>query len=116
MALMNGLYLSGILTDTDVRTRQHQNSRISTNFYLKLMLQLMPLTSLSSKKMRAADRERERAKAGNTMASTLVADDEAAEEIDTLAGLVFSLVGRVPQRGEIVKHPVGIEFEVLHHS
>lgn len=42
-----------------------------------------------------------------------LADDEAAEEIDTLAGLVFSLVGRVPQRGEIVKHPVGIEFEVL---
>ena len=40
-----------------------------------------------------------------------LADDEAAEEIDTLAGLVFSLVGRVPQRGEIVKHPVGIEFE-----
>ncbi len=42
-----------------------------------------------------------------------LADDEQAEEIDTLAGLVFSLVGRVPQRGEIVKHKVGIEFEVL---
>jgi CBS domain containing-hemolysin-like protein len=40
-------------------------------------------------------------------------DEEEAEEIDTLAGLVFSLVGRVPQRGEIVKHPAGIEFEVL---
>ncbi len=42
-----------------------------------------------------------------------LADEEEAEEIDTLAGLVFSLVGRVPQRGEIVKHPAGIEFEVL---
>ncbi|MEQ1753938.1 MAG: hemolysin family protein [Micropepsaceae bacterium] len=42
-----------------------------------------------------------------------LADEEQAEEIDTLAGLVFSLVGRVPQRGEIVKHPGGIEFEVL---
>lgn len=42
-----------------------------------------------------------------------LADEEAAEEIDTIAGLVFSLVGRVPQRGEIVKHPAGIEFEVL---
>lgn len=42
-----------------------------------------------------------------------LADAEQAEEIDTLAGLVFSLVGRVPQRGEIVKHKVGIEFEVL---
>jgi magnesium and cobalt transporter len=40
-------------------------------------------------------------------------DEEEAEEIDTLAGLVFSLVGRVPQRGEIVVHPGGVEFEVL---
>lgn len=42
-----------------------------------------------------------------------LADEEEAEEIDTVAGLVFSLVGRVPQRGEIVKHPAGVEFEVL---
>jgi CBS domain containing-hemolysin-like protein len=40
-------------------------------------------------------------------------DEEGAEEIDTLAGLVSSLVGRVPQRGEIVSHPAGVEFEVL---
>ncbi len=40
-------------------------------------------------------------------------DEEEAEEIDTLAGLVFSLIGRVPQRGEIVAHPAGVEFEVL---
>jgi magnesium and cobalt transporter len=40
-------------------------------------------------------------------------DEEQAEEIDTLAGLVFSLVGRVPQRGEILVHPAGVEFEVL---
>jgi CBS domain containing-hemolysin-like protein len=39
------------------------------------------------------------------------ADDE--EDFDTLAGLVFSLVGRVPVRGEVVRHPSGIEFEVL---
>jgi CBS domain containing-hemolysin-like protein len=38
-------------------------------------------------------------------------EDEAS--IDTLAGLVFSLVGRVPVRGELVRHPAGIEFEVL---
>jgi CBS domain containing-hemolysin-like protein len=42
-----------------------------------------------------------------------LADEEEAEEMDTLAGLVFSLVGRVPQRGEIVVHPAGVEFEVL---
>ncbi len=40
-------------------------------------------------------------------------DEEVAEEIEILAGLVFSLVGRVPQRGEIVVHPGGVEFEVL---
>jgi CBS domain containing-hemolysin-like protein len=38
---------------------------------------------------------------------------EEAQEIDTLAGLVFSLVGRIPVRGELVRHPSGIEFEVL---
>jgi CBS domain containing-hemolysin-like protein len=34
-------------------------------------------------------------------------------DIDTLGGLVVSLIGRVPQRGEIVAHPNGVEFEVL---
>ncbi|MBV9859001.1 MAG: HlyC/CorC family transporter [Alphaproteobacteria bacterium] len=35
------------------------------------------------------------------------------EDVDTLGGLVFALAGRVPQRGEIIAHPGGIEFEVL---
>jgi CBS domain containing-hemolysin-like protein len=35
------------------------------------------------------------------------------EDIDTLGGLVFTLVGRVPSRGEVVRHESGIEFEVL---
>ena len=38
---------------------------------------------------------------------------EEEEEIDTLGGLVFAIVGRVPTRGEIVRHASGIEFEVL---
>jgi CBS domain containing-hemolysin-like protein len=38
---------------------------------------------------------------------------EQEEDIDTLGGLVFSLAGRIPSRGELVKHPSGIEFEVL---
>src|SRR5471032_1220625 len=33
--------------------------------------------------------------------------EDADQEIDTLAGLVVSLLGRVPQRGEIVTHPSG---------
>ena len=39
--------------------------------------------------------------------------EERDEDIDTLGGLVVSLVGRVPDRGEIVMHPMGIEFEVI---
>jgi CBS domain containing-hemolysin-like protein len=38
---------------------------------------------------------------------------EQEEDIDTLGGLVFSLVGRIPVRGEFVPHPSGIGFEVL---
>jgi len=34
------------------------------------------------------------------------------EEIDTLGGLVFMLLGRVPVRGEVVEHPAGITIEV----
>jgi magnesium and cobalt transporter len=35
------------------------------------------------------------------------------EEVDTLGGLVSSLAGRVPKRGDVIAHPSGIEFEVL---
>jgi CBS domain containing-hemolysin-like protein len=38
---------------------------------------------------------------------------EEVSEIDTIGGLVFSLVGRIPARGEILRHPSGVEFEVL---
>jgi magnesium and cobalt transporter len=40
-------------------------------------------------------------------------EDVDEEEIDTLGGLVFMLSGRVPVRGEVVKHPDGPEFEVI---
>jgi len=43
---------------------------------------------------------------------TLLTEEER-EDIDTLGGLVFQLVGRVPARGELVRHPSGLEFEVL---
>jgi len=38
---------------------------------------------------------------------------EVVEDVDTLGGLVFALAGRVPERGEIIVHPDGVEFEVL---
>ncbi|MDF1804270.1 hemolysin family protein [Thalassovita sp.] len=40
-------------------------------------------------------------------------DEVDEEEIDTLGGLVFMLSGRVPVRGEVVKHPDGPEFTVV---
>jgi CBS domain containing-hemolysin-like protein len=41
-------------------------------------------------------------------------DEEEAEDIDTLGGLVFFLAGRVPCRGELIRHPEsGIEFEIV---
>jgi CBS domain containing-hemolysin-like protein len=39
--------------------------------------------------------------------------EEQEEDIDTLGGLVFSIAGRIPARGELVRHPSGVEFEVL---
>jgi CBS domain containing-hemolysin-like protein len=35
------------------------------------------------------------------------------EDVDTLGGLVFTLAGRVPMRGEVIRHPAGFDFEVL---
>ena len=39
--------------------------------------------------------------------------DKDEEDVDTLGGVVFSITGRIPARGELVPHPSGIEFEVL---
>ena len=41
------------------------------------------------------------------------ATPDEEEDVDTLGGLVFTLAGRVPERGEIIRHPDGIEFEVI---
>ncbi|HEY5106808.1 MAG TPA: hemolysin family protein [Caulobacteraceae bacterium] len=37
---------------------------------------------------------------------------EMDEDIDTAGGLVTALAGRVPQRGEVIAHPAGFEFEI----
>jgi magnesium and cobalt transporter len=39
--------------------------------------------------------------------------EERGADIDTIGGLVFTLAGRVPARGEVLRHPSGIEFRVL---
>ncbi len=42
----------------------------------------------------------------------ILSDDER-REVDTVGGLIFLLLGRIPERGEVVRHPSGVEFEVL---
>jgi CBS domain containing-hemolysin-like protein len=42
-----------------------------------------------------------------------LAPSDMEEDIDTVAGLVVALAGRVPQRGEVISHPDGDEFEVV---
>jgi CBS domain containing-hemolysin-like protein len=39
--------------------------------------------------------------------------EDDMEDVETLGGLVFALAGRVPSRGEVLKHPSGLEFEVV---
>jgi CBS domain containing-hemolysin-like protein len=41
------------------------------------------------------------------------ASGEEREEIDTLGGIVFSLIDRVPRRHEVIAHPSGLEFEIV---
>jgi CBS domain containing-hemolysin-like protein len=43
----------------------------------------------------------------------VLTDEERAADIDTVGGLVFTLAGRVPARGELVSHPSGLEFRIL---
>ena len=47
-----------------------------------------------------------------SLAGRLLEDDDR-DEIDTLGGLVCAVAGRVPGRGEVVRHPSGLQFEVI---
>ncbi|MBN33953.1 MAG: magnesium/cobalt efflux protein [Rhodospirillaceae bacterium] len=39
--------------------------------------------------------------------------DERDEDIDTVGGLVYDMLGRIPARGEVIRHEGGVEFEVI---
>ena len=41
------------------------------------------------------------------------ATPDEEDDVDTLGGLIFTLAGRVPERGEIIRHASGVEFEVM---
>ncbi len=44
---------------------------------------------------------------------SVLTEEERAQDIDTLGGLVVYLAGRMPSRGEVIRHPSGTEFEVI---
>jgi CBS domain containing-hemolysin-like protein len=46
-------------------------------------------------------------------AGPILTAEEREEDIDTLGGLVFYDAGRVPVRGEVIRHHSGVEFEVI---
>jgi CBS domain containing-hemolysin-like protein len=43
----------------------------------------------------------------------VLTDEQRGADIDTVGGLVFTLAGRVPARGEVISHDSGLEFRVL---
>jgi magnesium and cobalt transporter len=46
-------------------------------------------------------------------AGAALTEEERDADIDTVGGLVFTLAGRVPARGEVIGHGSGMEFRVL---
>lgn len=40
-------------------------------------------------------------------------NEDEREESDTLGGLIFSLAGRIPVRGEVITHDTGMVFEIM---
>jgi CBS domain containing-hemolysin-like protein len=42
-----------------------------------------------------------------------LAGGDSGEDVDTVGGLIFNLIGRIPVRGELITTPSGYEFEIL---
>jgi CBS domain containing-hemolysin-like protein len=41
------------------------------------------------------------------------ATEDEHDEIDTIGGIIFNLIDRVPRRNEVIAHPSGVEFEIV---
>ncbi len=44
---------------------------------------------------------------------SFVTEEDRAAEIDTIGGLVFHLAGRLPYKGEVIRHASGLKFQVI---
>lgn len=47
------------------------------------------------------------------MIGSFLCPSDKAAEFDTIGGLVFHLAGRLPNRGETIKHPSGVRFQIV---
>lgn len=45
--------------------------------------------------------------------TSLPFDDVSMEDVDTLGGFIFTLIGRIPVRGELITVKDGLEFEIM---
>nr|WP_321442642.1 hemolysin family protein [uncultured Cohaesibacter sp.] len=48
-----------------------------------------------------------------TIGVPLPQDDESMEDVDSLGGFIFTLIGRIPVRGELIAVSEGLEFEIM---
>lgn len=39
--------------------------------------------------------------------------DDLREDVDTLGGLLYGMLGRIPKRGELIGHESGLKFEIV---
>ena len=70
-----------------------------------------PMVLHSGKGILLADARIEMEEIGKLTGNLKTSETDA--EIDTLGGLICSIIGRVPGRGECIRHESGIEFEII---
>ena len=70
-----------------------------------------PMVLHSGKGILLADARIELEEIGKLTGNLKTSETDA--EIDTLGGLICSIIGRVPGRGECIRHESGIEFEII---
>jgi CBS domain containing-hemolysin-like protein len=39
--------------------------------------------------------------------------DDQDDDVDTLGGLIFTLAGHIPQKGDVIDHENGVRFEII---
>ncbi|WP_245410502.1 hemolysin family protein [Notoacmeibacter marinus] len=72
-----------------------------------------PLISKRAEGVFIVDAKAEIENVAEEIGEDFVADEEMLEDVDTVGGLLFNALGRVPARGEVVQAVPGWEFHVI---